>query len=191
MLKYPLRFRHGKIDQQSCTNLWIKPIFVVRESFADDGGNESSDYVLKLPDDGVRPGDVADYRVTVDSLARLKAYIEDSFCMMRRRTVEAGWLAETIERFHADEIPRLEEERTEVLGLIDAYMEITSVMDASESRAGGLCAYAQVACSLRSPSPDQVSAFQTDVRQDERVVSAGYREVHAKGTSDGEEISAD
>ena len=60
-----LRFRHGKIDQQSCTNLWIKPIFVVRESFADDGGNESSDYVLKLPDDGVRPGDVADYRVTV------------------------------------------------------------------------------------------------------------------------------
>lgn len=130
-----LRFRHGKVDQQSCTNLWIKPIFVVRESFADDGGNESSDYMLKLPDDGVRPGDVADYRLTVDSLARLKAYIEDSFCMMRRRTVEAGWLAETIERFHADEIPRLEEERTEVLGLIDAYMEITSVMDASESRA--------------------------------------------------------
>ena len=28
-----LRFRHGKIDQQSCTNLWIKPIFVVMGKF--------------------------------------------------------------------------------------------------------------------------------------------------------------
>ncbi|MDE5672729.1 MAG: hypothetical protein K2I02_05190, partial [Duncaniella sp.] len=130
-----LRFRHGKVDQQSCTNLWIKPMFVVKEDCSDDIGNDSSGYVLKMPDDGMSPGDVTDYRQTVDSLERLKAYIEDRFCMMRRHTIEAGWLAETIERFHADEIPRLEEERTEVLGLIDAYIEITSVMDSSESRA--------------------------------------------------------
>lgn len=135
MVEISLRFRHGKIDQQSCTNLWINPAFVVREPSVSDCGKESTDYSLRVSDERVSPGELAGYKETAESLARLKAYVEDCFCMVRRRTVEPGWLADTIERFHADELPRLEEERTEVLSLIDAYLAMTSVVDSSESRA--------------------------------------------------------
>ncbi|MDE7475360.1 MAG: site-specific integrase [Duncaniella sp.] len=133
-----LRFRHGKIDRQAATNLWIHPGWIWQEEYVSSRGRLARRCVLKLPEDygggGLTSADTREFRAAAESLQRMMAYIEDAFCIARRRVTGADWLAETIAKFHADELPRLEMERTDVLGLIDTYMEHTSGVDSSESR---------------------------------------------------------
>lgn len=133
-----LRFRHGKMDQQAATNLWVRPDWVVSEEYVSSRGRNVRRYQLKSAERASRSGvSVAEARELAsaeESLKRLMAYIEDAFCIARRGVIGTGWLAETIGHFHADELPRLEMERTGVLGLIDTYMDYTSGVDSSESR---------------------------------------------------------
>lgn len=140
-----LRMRHGKIDQQARTNLWILPSAAsVENRDIENGLSQGIHYIINVAADAT-PSEKADISATSESLERLIDYLEESFCLMRRRGVKAGWLADTIERFHAEEIPRLAEERTEAVGLVDAFINITSGPDCSESR---MMAYALVRRSL-------------------------------------------
>lgn len=133
-----LRFRHGKMDQQAATNLWVQPEWMVCEEYITSRGRKARRYVLRMVDEIVSSGkgsvEARELATAAESLKRMMAYIEDSFCMARRGVMGEGWLSETICHFHADEVPRLEMERTGVLGLIDTYMDHTSAVDSSESR---------------------------------------------------------
>lgn len=103
-----LRFRAGKIDQQAATN--------IRIACAGEDGEVTY------------PPDVA------DRMKRLVAYVEDAYCLSRRRKPGKGWLAETIERFHEEQVPLIEEEMRSVPALIDAFLAATESGLYSESR---------------------------------------------------------
>ena len=106
-----LRFRAGKVDQRSATNIWVE----------------------YQPDTGISA--VVNSIETNENVKRLMAYIEDSYCLVRRRKIKAGWLADTVERFHLEQLPLIEEERREVLHIIDDFMQITgSSNDVYDSR---------------------------------------------------------
>lgn len=92
------------------------------------------EYIIKVAEAGKgTPGHTETANVA-ESLARLMEYVEECFCLRRRQGVKAGWLADVIERFHAEEMPKLDEERTEVVGLIDTFIALTSGPTDSESR---------------------------------------------------------
>lgn len=106
-----LRFRAGRVDQRAATNIWVE----------------------YQPDTDISA--VVNSIETNENVKRLMAYIEDSYCLVRRRKIEAGWLADTIERFHLEQLPLIEEERREVLHIIDDFMQITgSSNDVYDSR---------------------------------------------------------
>lgn len=119
-----LRFRHGRVDQQAATNLWVLPESVASEEYVSARGRQACRYVF------TDEGDVA----VGELLDRMKAYVEECFCLVRRKGVGVGWLADTLACFNASVRPRIEEARSEVLELIDAYMLATSTVDSSESR---------------------------------------------------------
>ena len=97
-----LRFRAGRVDQRAATNIWVE----------------------YQPDTDISA--VVNSIETNENVKRLMAYIEDSYCLVRRRKIEAGWLADTIERFHLEQLPLIEEERREVLHIIDDFIPAQS-----------------------------------------------------------------
>lgn len=128
-----LRFRHGRFDQQAVTNLWISPEMLDCETYISEKGRKAYRYKIITPEE-VNLSLRTDATEIADILTRLEGYIEESFCTVCRKRPGAGWLAETIERFHAEELPRIEEERTEVVALIDTYIAVTSGPESSDSR---------------------------------------------------------
>lgn len=133
-IEISLRFRCGKTDQQACCNIWVRPEMLREERYVSVKGRESCRIVWNEPGPHVCQEVLQEYAEARESLRRLMSYVEECFCMVRRHGVHAGWLAETIERFHADEKPRIEEERTEVLALIDAFMAASGMEESSASR---------------------------------------------------------
>lgn len=133
-IEISLRFRCGKVDQQACCNIWVRREMLCEERYVSAKGKLAHRLVWHEPGPQASGELSMDYAAAKDALQRLMAYIEECFCMVRRHEVEAGWLAETIERFHADEKPRIEEERTEVLALIDAFMAASGMEESSTSR---------------------------------------------------------
>ena len=128
-----LRFRHGKFDQQAVTNLWIWPDMFDSKVFISNKGTAGERCTLNQTD-GMTLVSRNEATEVAEILSRMQEYIEECFCMVRRKSPSTGWLAETIERFHAEELPRIEEERTEVVGLIDTYIAMTSEPESSDSR---------------------------------------------------------
>ena len=128
-----LRFRHGKFDQQAVTNLWIWPDMFDSKVFISNKGTVGERCTLNQTD-GMTLASRNEATEVAEILSRMQEYIEECFCMVRRKSPSTGWLAETIERFHAEELPRIEEERTEVVGLIDTYIAMTSEPESSDSR---------------------------------------------------------
>lgn len=129
-----VRFRCGKIDQRACCNVWVNPESLREESYVSVKGIESHRLIWCEPDSAMGHEDSAGDSSAREMLERLISYIEECFCMARRHGVGSGWLADTIERFHAAERPRIEEERTEVLALIDAFMLASGMEESSHSR---------------------------------------------------------
>lgn len=106
-----LRFRAGNVDQRAATNIWIKyqPDMDRLENEHNTEENES--------------------------IRQLMAYVEDCYCLVRRRKIDPGWLADTVERFHLEQLPLIEEEKREVLHIIDDFMQTTGAShDVYDSR---------------------------------------------------------
>lgn len=131
-----LRFRAGKIDQQAVTN--------IRIAFAGEDGEVAY------------PPDVA------DRMKRLVAYVEDAYCLSRRRKPGKGWLAETIERFHEEQVPLIEEEMRSVPALIDALPRRYRERALLGEPYGGLCHDAPVGCPLRGLPTTETARLQAD-----------------------------
>lgn len=129
-----LRFRCGKVDQQACTNIWIVPDLMIEEEYLSIKGMRSRRYVLREPGDDASATEKSEYSAVSEHLSRMMSYIEECFCLVRRRAISRGWLVETIERFQADELPRIEEERKDLLSIIDDFVMSTSVDSLSASR---------------------------------------------------------
>lgn len=133
-IEISLRFRCGKVDQQACTNIWVNPGLVTEEEYESATGAVARRYVLREPGQGAVAGGRSEYGDVSDHLSRLMSYIESCFCLSRRHGVGRQWLAETIERFQADELPRIEEERRDLLSIIDDFVLSTSADSFSSSR---------------------------------------------------------
>lgn len=108
LVELSLRFRAGKIDRQSPSNVWIRP-----------------------PEDGSR---FLTYKEAPELLTRMMAYIEDSYCLVRHKNPDGSWLSDTIDRFYAEEAPAIEMEKREVVGIIDEFIRSTCGGTSSESR---------------------------------------------------------
>lgn len=133
-----LRFRCGKVDQQASTNVWMDPQCVAPKS-----GDEAPrtgpgrNFIAVCGKEGADGRWLEKAPVERLWLRRMMDYVEERYFMTRGKGIGRKWLAETIDMFNAGERPRQEAQRTEVVGLIDDFMEATASNGSSESRTTG------------------------------------------------------
>ena len=133
-----LRFRCGKVDQQASTNMWMDPHCV--DAGSDDMSDRSvnsRNFITVSRIDGTGDGWLEKAPVERSRLRRMMDYVEECYFMVRGKGIGRKWLAETIDMFNESERPRQEAQRTEVIGLIDDFMEATASIGSSESRTTG------------------------------------------------------
>ena len=126
-----LRFRMGKVDQQSKTNLWISPAMVKTEKYITEKKKKATRLVIVSSRNKTQEALHADdVRVKLNNII---AYVESRYNAMRGREIPKGWLSEVIDCFYREESAKSSTGAT-FFQLYDEYLAATGVAHSSKAR---------------------------------------------------------
>lgn len=126
-----LRFRMGKTDQQTKTNLWVSPALVKTEKYITEKKKEATRLVIVTSRNKTAEALHAD--MVRSKLQNIIAYVEERYNLMRGREIPKGWLSEVVDSFYREESARSSSGAT-FFQLYDEYLAATNIANASHSR---------------------------------------------------------
>ena len=126
-----LRFRMGKLDQQTKTNLWISPALIKTEKYITEKNKEATRLVITSSRNKTQEAlNADDVRVRLNMIM---GYVEERYNAMRGHEIPKGWLAMVVDDFYRQELGNSSAGAT-FFQLYDEYLAATGIENSSHSR---------------------------------------------------------